>query len=234
MYLTNFESLNNKSTSVCVFSQEVIQSILEKHDVGSKSCHDEEDSSSVENLSILLNMGRISQGNVSKDFYVVGNIRDRPQRRCSLLSVNKKGMQGGRGNVTLELALFPFLFPSSNSAYDGATSIQEYLKYRMTCLFSPFTLYKPYLLLMYDVRQALMLTNATRHMCLEKDYQAFQVKNPTMSIEQIIGQIAIYKLPEILIGSPSWHGNHLNDLMERIRCHFRKAGGEVLKFSMTR
>ena len=77
MYLTNFESSNNRSTSVCVLSQEVIQSILEKHDTGSKSCCDEEDGSSVENLSILLNMGRSSQGNVSKDFYVVGNIRDR-------------------------------------------------------------------------------------------------------------------------------------------------------------
>ena len=122
-------------------------------------------------------------------------------------------MQGGRGNVTLELVLFPFLFPSGNGAYDGAISMQEYLKYRMTCLFSPFTLYKSYLLLMYDVRQALMLTNATRHMCLEKDYQAFQVKNPTISTGQIIGKIVKYKLPETLTGSSSWHRNHLNDLL---------------------
>ena len=129
MYLTNFESSNNRSTSVCVLSQEVIQSILEKHDTGSKSCCDEEDGSSVENFSILLNMRRSSQGIVSRDFYVVGNIRDRAHRPCSLLSVNKKGMQGGRGNITLELALFPFLFPSGNGAYDGAISIQEYLKY---------------------------------------------------------------------------------------------------------
>ena len=181
MYLTNFESSNNKSTSVCVLSQEVIQSILEKNDTSSKSCCDEEDGASVEKLSILLNVGRSVQGNVSKDFYVIGSVRDRAKRRSSMLLVNKKGMQGVSNNITLELALFPFLFPSGNGAYDGEISLQEYLRYRMTCLFSPFTLYKPYLLLMYDVRQALMLINATKHMCLEKDYQAFKVKNPTMS-----------------------------------------------------
>ena len=213
MYLTNFESSNNKSTSVCVLSQEVIQSILEKNDTSSKSCCDEEDGASVEKLSILLNVGRSVQGNVLKDFYVIGSVRDRAERRSSMLLVNKKGMQGVSNNITLELALFPFLFPSGNGAYDGKISLQEYLRYRMTCLFSPFTLYKPYLLLMYDVRQALMLINATKHMCLEKDYQAFKVKNPTMSNGQIISQIVKYKLPETLTGSSSWHRNHLNDLM---------------------
>lgn len=58
-----------------------------------------------------------------------------------------------------------------------------------------------------------MLINATKHMCLEKDYQAFKVKNPTMSNGQIISQIVKYKLPETLTWSPSWHRNHLNDLM---------------------
>jgi hypothetical protein len=58
------------------------------------------------------------------------------------------------GGMTLESALFPFLFPHGNGAYDGRTTLSEYLKYRMNTLFSPFTLYKPYLLYMYDIRQS--------------------------------------------------------------------------------
>ena len=56
-------------------------------------------------------------------------------------------------------------------------------------MFSPFTLYKPYLFLMYDIGQSLMQINAMKQMCLEKDYQAIQARNPTMSQEDIIGEL---------------------------------------------
>jgi hypothetical protein len=49
------------------------------------------------------------------------------------------------------MALFSFLFPHGHGAYDGKTHFNEYLKYIMIALFSPFTLYKPYLLYMYDL-----------------------------------------------------------------------------------
>ena len=34
--------------------------------------------------------------------------------------------------------------------------------------------------------------------------------------EEILGQIVKYKLPETLIGSPSWHRTQLNDLMAMV------------------
>jgi hypothetical protein len=41
----------------------------------------------------------------------------------------------------------------------------------MSTLFSIFTLYPPYLLLMYQVQQVIQLLNATKHLCLERDVQ---------------------------------------------------------------
>jgi hypothetical protein len=70
--------------------------------------------------------------------------------------------------MTLELNLFSFLFPHGYGAYDGKMSIHEYLKFRMSTLFSPLTIYKSYLLIMYDLRQSIQLIKETLN--IEKDF----------------------------------------------------------------
>jgi hypothetical protein len=47
----------------------------------------------------------------------------------------------------MELALFTFLFPPANGAYDGNISFNEYIHYQVSCFFTTFTMYKHYLLL---------------------------------------------------------------------------------------
>jgi len=54
-------------------------------------------------------------------------------------------------NMSLEKTLFPFLFPHGCGAYDGISGLLPYLKQRMSTLLLLFTLYPPYLLLMYQV-----------------------------------------------------------------------------------
>jgi len=54
--------------------------------------------------------------------------------------------------MSLEKALFPFLFPHGCGVYDGIGGLLPYLKQIMFTLFSVFTLYPPYLLLMYQMR----------------------------------------------------------------------------------
>jgi hypothetical protein len=49
---------------------------------------------------------------------------------------------------------FSTLFPHGNGAYDGNIPFNEYIHYQMFCFFVIFTMCKPYLLLMYDVKQA--------------------------------------------------------------------------------
>jgi hypothetical protein len=68
------------------------------------------------------------------------------------ISFRNNTLNANIGCMILESALFVILFPHGIGAYDGRTTLSEYLKYHMSTLFSPFTLYKPYLLYMYDIR----------------------------------------------------------------------------------
>ncbi len=54
-------------------------------------------------------------------------------------------------NMSLEKVLFPFLFPHGCEAYDGISGLLPYLEQKISTLFFDFTLYPPYLLLMYLV-----------------------------------------------------------------------------------
>jgi hypothetical protein len=63
----------------------------------------------------------------------------------------KNNIKHEKDGLFLEMTLFPFLFPHGHGDYSGKTHFNEYLKYRMNALLSPFTLYKPYLLYMYDL-----------------------------------------------------------------------------------
>ncbi|KAG0570740.1 hypothetical protein KC19_6G184400, partial [Ceratodon purpureus] len=87
-HVTNFKSLNNMSISVCVLSQKVIHTIFDMHDTGSKSCFEEKDGAKVEKLSLLLNVRSDSERLVSKDFYMVGSMKDKGERSSSILSIN--------------------------------------------------------------------------------------------------------------------------------------------------
>jgi len=86
------------------------------------------------------------------------------------------GFQNNTKNIDLEIILFPFLFPHGNGAYDGKITIHKCFKFQMSSLFSSFTLYKPYLLIMYDFQQSLQFIKHTSNSCLEKDIQIIKTK----------------------------------------------------------
>jgi hypothetical protein len=221
IYLTNFEKTNDRSTSMCVLSTEVVQSILEKGSVGTRPVDDEDTNATVESLSLLLNVGEKEPANHNKDYFFVGNLISRINLKTEQLHVRPYQLRTALGpNITLEVALFPFLFPflfpQGNGAYDGRISIHDYLKYRMTCLFSPFTLYKPYLLLMYDIRQSILILKSVSEFCLQKDIVAQQKKTPNATEAQLIEKVIKYKLPESLTGSPCWHRAQLYDLLTMV------------------
>jgi hypothetical protein len=76
-----------------------------------------------------------------------------------------------------------------NISYDGIISFNEYLKYEMTALFSPFTLYKPYLILMYDLHQPLQFIKETFKTCLAKDMKTCKIRNPKMTKQDVINKL---------------------------------------------
>ena len=63
-------------------------------------------------------------------------------------------------DLSLEMAMFAVLFVHGRGAFSEGSfrnSFAEYLRYRMSCSFSPFTLHKPYLMICYLIRQCDML-----------------------------------------------------------------------------
>lgn len=56
-------------------------------------------------------------------------------------------------NIGIDAALFPFLHPGGMGAFRSGDSLSNMLCQRMQRLFSPFTLVKEYLLVMFQVRQ---------------------------------------------------------------------------------
>jgi len=64
--------------------------------------------------------------------------------------------------ISMESALLPYMFPYGTGSYvtpSKTFTFPDYLRFRMKTLFSPWTLVKPYLLLMYQVRQVSLYSN---------------------------------------------------------------------------
>jgi hypothetical protein len=106
------------------------------------------------------------------------------------------GLQNNVTIITLKLNLFPFLFPRGHGVNDCKIPSYEYLKVCMGSLFSPFTLYKPYLLIMYDIQQLISFIKQTSNICLEKKWKNKKIikNDPQMNDSQILQHIIKHKL----------------------------------------
>jgi hypothetical protein len=104
--------------------------------------------------------------------------------------------------LTLKTALFPFLFPFGLGAYNGAMTLCNYLGWRMHCFFSVFALQKIYLLMMYQIRQAVILTNTFKHLQIEKSISKFKKTNPGAAEEDVTRKVIKHDVPGSLPGSP--------------------------------
>ncbi|GAX77275.1 hypothetical protein CEUSTIGMA_g4721.t1 [Chlamydomonas eustigma] len=132
-----------------------------------------------------------------------------PKRNRKIESLNV----GTTATVTLELAVFCVLFPHAMGYFKGGTRLGDYLFYRMSCGFSNFTLYKPYLMLMFLVRQCNMLHSQCSKAVIEKDMAAFRKNSPDQNEEEAVRHAMKHVLPATIPGSPAWHYNALQDLL---------------------
>ena len=77
------------------------------------------------------------------------------QRRDGLVErhpCNEQGHTASNPKLTIESGLFPLIFPHSIGFNVGIIALADCLAQRMQQLFSPFTLLKEYVLVMYQVR----------------------------------------------------------------------------------
>jgi hypothetical protein len=151
--MTIFEQYN-EFNSMCILSSYIVDEILKKHNIfndGFESMHVDDE---IQNLSLLFYLHFNSQHSINKYFFIMQNMTKQLHKNkvChEKLIVQSNGLQDNTKNITLEISLFPFLFPHGHGVYDGKIKIHEHLNFRMSSSFSPSTLYKPYLLIMYDI-----------------------------------------------------------------------------------
>jgi hypothetical protein len=127
-------------------------------------------------------------------------------------------------SLSTEAALFPHLFPHGSGfwlkSHDKAEpfpTLEAYLKYRCQCLFSPFTLYKPYLLLMYQIQVACELCAAVPSQALEKHVTKHVRANPgpdcnAKKLSSATTSFLKFKAPASIEGTPGYHRQRLMDL----------------------
>jgi hypothetical protein len=118
--------------------------------------------------------------------------------------------------LSLETALFPFLFPFGQNAFNGSIGLCNYLKFRMQSMFSVFTLHKLYPLMMYQLRQATVLSNSFKQSQLERSVFKYKKDHPYASEEEVFKYVIKHDMPGSLPGSPEWHRNQLSDLLTMV------------------
>ena len=102
------------------------------------------------------------------------------------------------GELTIETAMFPFLFPHGTGAFDNGMTFTSYLRMRMLQAFSVFTLFKPYLLLMFQVRQAILLRNQVKALVLSKSIVDYKRRHPGCSAEDALANAVKWTVPSSL------------------------------------
>ena len=157
-------------------------------------------------------VGQVTVRGSGEDVDVLTDGRGLPVKRSGA------ALPDGVMELTVELAVFAALFPMGRGAFSGG-DFSEYLRYRMLCGFSAFTLYKPYLMVMYLVRQCSLLQSSCKEGVLERDMKAFKKKNPNSSEEEVVRHAMKHAVPNSIPGTPGWHYRNLQDLLAMVQHH---------------
>jgi hypothetical protein len=138
-------------------------------------------------------------------------------KRFSVTIENERAKIDGQPSaLTLETTLFPFLFLFEKGGFASPGTSADYLKRRIRALFTCFTLYAPYLLLMYQLRNAVILLNSIRSIAFDQEVHRYVKKHPEATEEECIRNVFKHKLPPSFTGSPPYFRRHLKDLMAQV------------------
>jgi hypothetical protein len=137
------------------------------------------------------------------------------QKRLLLHADGLPALDQDNCNLSIETALFPFLFPFGRGAYVGRSGVSftEYLRMQMMAMFSPFTLFTLYLLLMYQARKDFVLITGSRDVAYESAMKRYRKKFPGYTDDQVFSHVLKHNVPRTLPGSPSWHRRNLKGLL---------------------
>jgi hypothetical protein len=133
-YLTVFEQ-PQKNTSMCILTPEIISNIIQSSETHTNLFPTMSVPSTVYDSTILFDMRSTAQHKKHNDFYTIGDIHRRGALEDGIpsepIAFRSDTMNIDGCGITLENALFPFLFPHGHGSYDGKIIFFEYIKYRM-------------------------------------------------------------------------------------------------------
>jgi hypothetical protein len=123
---------------------------------------------------------------------------------------------GGPQKISVEAGLMPFLFPFGRGYFRWlrkGPALATYLRYRMSCPFTIFTLYAPYLLYMHAIRQQHTIAGSIKEEVLHADLHRQRQRQPDASDADLLRDIIKFKLPSTIANSPAYFRSNLRDLL---------------------
>lgn len=138
---------------------------------------------------------------------------------------------GGKMGVSVEAGLFPMIFTHARGWYRWArrSCLNHYLRMRMLTVFSLFTLYLPYLLYMFAVRQQHLLAAAMVDQVLQRDVARQRRRHPHATDSELVQDLLRNRVPATLTNSPAYFRSNLADL----QCMVAKLGMPRLFLTLT-
>jgi hypothetical protein len=239
-YVTQIETEHAPDHGVPIIHHECIQDIVAKHTardpthhqqvpVLNRISHEMEHGmnfhSMPHGLSSFAEMDNLqeSTNNFKVDQkYHAGNCVLRSNHCSVRVEVNANGVDQCPKNNTLpslsvESATCPFLFPNGIGWCDGKyMSMVQYIKLRITQLFSAFTLCHVYVMIMFQIFQISILLNNLTEARLESDLKTYYKQHPESKPIDAMRQVTKRTIPSALVGSPAYHRKALQDLLAMV------------------
>jgi len=117
---------------------------------------------------------------------------------------------------TIESLIFPFLFPNGRGFNAGTFHLKEYLHFRANCMFSVYTLFKPYLLVSYQIHHTIKLAQVCTAVVMEAAVRKLRKKRPDICEQDTYKHLLTHHVPHTIAGSPRWHKRQLQDLLTMV------------------
>jgi len=129
-YITNIKK-PNPTHKLCVLSFSIVKEILAKTSIDERPFSSMDVKPFIQNLSLFFDMRPEIPHNFY-DAFEIGELimrnNDNPFKIERLLVLEDGMCTNPTLNISLEKALFPFLFPHGCGAYDGISGLLPYLK----------------------------------------------------------------------------------------------------------
>ena len=149
---------------------------------------------------------------ISTSTHTLGRVFLRREVVARPLVHNDDGCAPAPFLCTIESLVFPFLFPRNKGMFIRNTrwTISAYMRYRLCCMFSLFTLYPAYVLSMYQVYTAMRLKETVRWATVST---AVKNKEPEETLEEVFTALSKHVIPSDLPGYPAYFSKQLHNLL---------------------